>query len=288
MKLEREKVRDLLHKIINLELTDPRIIEYILENHNKIPYIDFSQFIKELGIEEIKANKFLSDNGYDNFIEFKSKFSDALVNFIRINDSSFLHQVVTFDRSEISGIINMIAEVEAKNMENMLVELDYDKFVNLIKDIMNSPELIIIGTRVSETHANYASSLLNKIGIKVKKIISADTSSFDNIQNYDRSSLVIAFGFKRYPKETIKLLNYFNRKNFKIISITDEPDSPLCNFSNYSIFVQAHSLAYTDSFINGLILINAIAIAIGKMNKDMVVRRLRDFEETAKTMDYFW
>ena len=88
------------------------------------------------------------------------------------------------------------------NMRNMFNSLDYDKFINLIKDIMSFPELIIIGTSISHS-SQYASYILNKIGINAKKITSADSTSFDNIQNFDRSSLVIAFGFKRYPKETI-------------------------------------------------------------------------------------
>ena len=173
-------------------------------------------------------------------------------------------------------------------MSNLLASLEHDKFCQLIEDIITTPEVIIIGTRASITLAQYASYILNKIGINVKKITSADTSSFDNIQNFDRSSLIIAFGFHRYPKETIKLLNYFNRKNFKIISITDNSKSPLCNFSSYSIFIQAYSLAYTDSFINGFVLINTIAIAIGKIDNKKVIKRLNDFEETAKSLEYYF
>jgi len=288
MKYDDEKLRELLSKVINLEITDSRIIKYIIENYYKMLNIDFSQFIKELNIEEQEVYEFLKNNGYKDFYDFKYKLSDSILNLIRDQDPSLLKNITSIDKEEIRNILSTVIEVENKNMRDMLNSLEYDKFVNLIKDIMSFPELIIIGTRVSAILAQYTSYILNKIGINVKKITSADSTSFDNIQNFDRSALVIAFGFKRYPKETIKLLNYFSRKNFKIVSITDEPDSPLCNLSNYSIFVQAHSLAYTDSLVNSLALINAIAIAIGKLDNKKVVKRLREFEETAKTLDYFW
>lgn len=215
MKYGKEKVREVLSEIINLESIDSKIVDYIIENHKEILYISYSQFVKGLNIKEEDANTFLKSNGYDSFTEFQSKLSDCIFNLIRANDPSYLKQILSINKTEIMDILSTIAELENRNMSDMLASLDYDNFVNLIKDILNSPELIIIGTRVSVTHAQYASYMLNKIGIKVKKITSADTSSFDNIQNYDRSSLVIAFGFKRYPKETIKLLNYFNKKNFK-------------------------------------------------------------------------
>lgn len=288
MKYGNEKLRDLLSEVISLELTDSKIINYIIKNYYKMLNISFSEFVDNLSIEEEEAYEFLRNNGYDNFNDFRNKLSHTILRFIRDKDPSLLKNIKSIDKEEIRNILSAVIEVENQNMRNMFNSLDYDKFINLIKDIMSFPELIIIGTRVSAILAQYASYILNKIGINVKKITSADSTSFDNIQNFDRSSLVIAFGFKRYPKETIKLLNYFSRKNFKIVSITDGPESPLCDFSSYSIFVQAHSIAYTDSLVNSLALINAIAITIGKADNNRVVKRLRDFEETAKTLDYFW
>jgi len=288
MENEEEIVQEYLSKIINLGITDTKITKYIITKYNDIPYLNFAQFMKDSNIEKEEAEKFLKDNGYNNFAEFQSNVAKFIISMLRANDTSDLSHNTSFSKSDIADIFKTIFEVETSNMSNMISSLNYDKITDLINDIITSTEVIIIGTRASITLAQYSSYILNKIGINVKKITSADTSSFDNIQNFDRSSLVIAFGFPRYPKETIKLLNYFNRKNFKIISITDNINSPLCNFSSYSIFVQAYSLAYTDSFINGLALINAIAIAIGKIDNKKVIKRLNDFEETAKSLEYYF
>jgi DNA-binding MurR/RpiR family transcriptional regulator len=288
MEYEGEKIKNSLLQLINLDVTDPKIVNYILSKCNYIPYLNFSQFMKDLNINEEEATRFLKDNGYNYFTEFQSNVSKCIFNLINSNDVSYLSHAESFNKSDIIDILRTNVEVELDNMNNMLSTLDYDKFAKLIDDIINSPEVIIIGTRASITLAQYASYMLNKVGIKVNKITSADTSSFDNIQNFDRSSLVISFGFPRYPKETIKLLNYFNRKNFKIISITDSEKSPLCNFSSYSIIVKAYSIEYTDSFINGIILINTIAIALGKIDNKKVVKRLNEFEETAKNLEYYF
>ncbi len=284
---EKKLVKNALHKVINTEKSGAQIIEYILDKYLEIPYINFAQFMKDLNLSENDANKFLISNGYKDFLQFQHNFSELIISLIPKSESvSCLSGILT--ESDIKNIFTSVADAEAYNMSNLLASIEVDKFSSLIHDILNSPEVIIIGTRASITLAQYASYMLNKIGINVKKITSADTSSFDNIQNFDRSSLVIAFGFKRYPKETIKLLNYFSRKNFKIISITDNSSSPLCNFSSYSIYIQAYSLAYTDSFVNGMVLINALALTIGKIDNKKVVKRLNDFEETARSLEYYF
>lgn len=286
MKFEEEKLINSISCLINIESTDSKIKDYMFENFNDLPYKNYAQFLKDLNISEDEGDKFLNSNGYKDFSDFKLKISESIFKLIPNNDVLFLDKI--FSTEDIKDILISNIDVEESNMESMLSNMDYDKLTNLIFDIINSPEVIIIGTRASITLAHYASYMLNKIGINVKKITSAGTSSFDNIQNFDRSSLVIAFGFPRYPKETIKLLNYFNRKNFKIISITDNEKSPLCNFSSYSIFVKAYSIGYTDSFINGMILINTIALAIGKIDTKKVIKRLNDFEETAKSLEYYF
>jgi len=288
MEHEEERVKEYLSKIINIEATDNKITKYILTKYNDIPYFNFAQFMKDLKIGEEEAEIFLKDNGYNNFAEFQSNVTKCIIDLIHTSDNSYLYPNTSINKSNIEDIFKTIIEVETSNINDMISSINYNKVTDLINDIITSPEVIIIGTRASITLAQYASYILNKIGINVKKITSADTSSFDNIQNFDRSSLIIAFGFPRYPKETIKLLNYFNRKNFKIISITDNVNSPLCNFSSYSIFVQAYSLAYTDSFTNGLALINTIAIVIGKIDNKKVIKRLNDFEETAKSLEYYF
>ena len=49
----------MLSKLINLELTDSKITNYIIENYYKMLNISFSQFINDLSIEEEEAYEFL-------------------------------------------------------------------------------------------------------------------------------------------------------------------------------------------------------------------------------------
>ena len=46
--------------------------------------------------------------------------------------------------------------------------------------------------------------------------------TLDNIINIDRSALVIAFGFPRYPKPTIVATRFLKNRGYKIVSITDK------------------------------------------------------------------
>jgi DNA-binding MurR/RpiR family transcriptional regulator len=285
MELKNERFINLISSLVNTESKYENIKDYIVSNFKEIPYMNYSQFVHDLNISQEYADNFLNENGFSSFSDFRMKITEIIFDMIHNNEALFDEN---FNKEDIKDILSLNIEVEENNMKSMLSSIDYNNLNTLIFDILNSPEIIIIGTRASTTLAHYSSYMLNKIGINVKKITSTGTSSFDNIQNFDRSSLIIAFGFHRYPMETIKILNYFSRKNFKIISITDNEKSPLCKFSSYSLFVKAYSIGYTDSFTNSLVLINTIALAISKIINKKVIKRLNDFEETAKNLEYYF
>lgn len=286
---DEKKFKEILSQVIDLSITDTRIIEKIIRNYRYFPFFNYPQFLREIDLSHEEAIAFITSNGYQTFSEMQTNIARVMLDYFpnltleeQMNKESLLFE------EEISNIVKEIAELEINNIQHMLRSFNVQNINKLIRELATSPEVIIIANRISIPLANYASSIWNRIGINVKTITSADTCIFDTVHNYDRSSLVIVFGFWRYPKDTLKLMNYFKRKNFEIVAITDNEKSPLVYLSKYSIFVRGDSLIYTDSYVNAIILLNSIAIALCRLNQDKVVKRLYEFEETAKNLDYYF
>lgn len=286
---DEKKFKEILSQVIDLSITDTRIIEKIIRKYRYFSFFNYPQFLREIDLSHEEAIAFITSNGYQTFSEMQTNIARVMLDYFpnltleeQMNKESLLFE------EEISNIVKEIAELEINNIQHMLRSFNVQNINKLIRELATSPEVIIIANRISIPLANYASSIWNRIGINVKTITSADTCIFDTVHNYDRSSLVIVFGFWRYPKDTLKLMNYFKRKNFEIVAITDNEKSPLVYLSKYSIFVRGDSLIYTDSYVNAIILLNSIAIALCRLNQDKVVKRLYEFEETAKNLDYYF
>lgn len=283
------KFREMLSQVINLDIADTKIVERIIKNYRYFPFFNYPQFLREIGLSHEEANTFLLLNGYQNFTEMQSKMSEVMLEYFpALTPEEQINKENLLPEEEITRIVKDLAELEINNITHMVSSLNFQDINKLVKDLVTSPEIIIIANRISVPLATYASNIWNRTGINVKTITSADTCTFDTIPNYDRSSLVLAFGFWRYPKDTLKLMNYFKRKNFKIVAITDNEKSPLIHLAEYSLFVKGASLIYTDSYVNALILLNTIAIALCEIDKKKVIKRLYEFEDTAKNLDYYF
>ena len=222
---EEDKFRKMLSKVISLDTIDERVIERIIKKYRYFPFSIIRSFLREIGLSHNEANELILSNGYESFTELQSKVAEIILEQFNDTDKQSIEEEVISDE-EITRIIEDLAELEINNINHMKATFSIENIKRLIKDLASSPEIIIIANRISVPVATYASNILNRIGINVKAITSADTCSFDTIPNYDRSSLVLAIGFWRYPKDTLKLMNYFKRKNFKIVAATDNKESP--------------------------------------------------------------
>lgn len=280
--MNENNIKDSIIKIFKGKEVDEVIVNYIVENYNSIIYMTFEKFCYQINCSSERMESFLKDVDFQDFNQLK----DAIQN-IRSENCYYDGNDEYICRDKVLGTVNELVNIELNNIFDFKNNIDINLVMRLINDILNSEDVVLVGTRASTPLVTYAAYIFNKIGIRTTKIDSADTSYFDIIPNLDRTTLIIAFGFSRYPKGTIRLLNFLKKKGFKIVSITDYIQSPLINFSEYSLIIKANSYDYTDSYIGVMLLINTLIISMGKMDNKRLIKRLKEYDETAQNLGYF-
>jgi DNA-binding MurR/RpiR family transcriptional regulator len=98
----------------------------------------------------------------------------------------------------------------------------------------------------------------------------------------------MAFGFARYPKETIKILGFFRKRNFRIISITDNNLSPLARLSDIVLTIPCESISFTDFFAVPMSLVNILVISVSQLDEETSLKHLNEFENIAKDMGFYF
>ncbi len=257
------------------------ILEYIVKNNSAMTYMCSEKFCYECDCSDYELDQFVAAAGFRDYNQLK-EFVKETINSVDAENGFNVSMEDTITR-----VAEDLVNIEMGNMLDFKQSLDKKTVLRLVEDIINAPEVVILGTRASEAVISYAVYILNKIGIRATKLDSANTNYFDHINNIDRSALVIAVGFARYPKATIVAVNHLKRKGFKIASITDFTRSPLVSLSEYSIILKSSSREFTDSYSASMLLLNLVVITIQKCNKEFVEKKLREFDETAFNMDYY-
>ena len=263
------------------ERLNRQILDYIINNNSAMTYMGAEKFCYECDCTDYQLEEFICMAGFRDYSEMK-EFVGRIINSADTEteyDSSMENMV--------EQVVENLVSIEMGNMLDFKQNVDRKNILRLVQDIISAPEVVLLGTRASEPIMSYGVYILNKIGIRATKLDSANTNYYDQVNNIDRSAMVIALGFARYPKATIVAASNLKRKGFKIASITDFVRSPLVNLSEYSIIVRASSREFTDSYVSAMLLLNLIVVIIQKCNGEYVEKKLKEYDENAFSMDYY-
>lgn len=271
---------------LNLNEKEYKLAEYIKENYKKISFLDIFDISKILDTNISDIEEYIKKLGFKNYEDFR--------NFIRNFSMSELKSTDRFEFSlinanpKITNIKNSVISKEISNLTKLMDDFDEISFYSIIEQIIKAPEIILIGTRSSSIIVEYAEQMFNKLGKKTTKFTSGATSNFDKFSLFDTSALVISIGFARYPKETVVITNFFKKRNFKIISITDNAMSPLAPLSDIVFTIPCESVSITDFYGTPISVINIIIILLSQIDKENSINNLSKFEDISKDFGFYF
>ena len=192
------------------------------------------------------------------------------------------------NQAEKNKVLERLAEIEMDNIKEFADTLELDKVDQLLEDIDRSGEVIFLASRASSVLADYSSYMFNKIGIKAVGYDVSDTKVIDTLRNVDRTSLVIAFAFPRYPKSAITTARYLKTRGFRVVGITEGEASPLKPFSDYWFDIKCDVYAFTDSYSAVMLLINYLVALYSICHEEDSMRQLKEFNEVAKQFEFYF
>lgn len=263
-----------------------KIYNYIKENYKRVSFMNIDEICLELNLNKESINNFSSKVGFESYESLRNNLRQVIMT--KLKSTERFQFSLDPKKIDINRITDIVVSEEIKNLTNLLGSINEDILREIVREVINTEDMIVIATRASAPIAIYAEYIFNRIGKKTRKITSGGTENFDSIGTIERNTLVLAFGFARYPKETVRALNFFKKRNFKIISITDNSMSPLVHFSNLVLTVPYESVSFTDSYAVPISIINILVILLSQYDKEKTLKHLNEFENIAKDMGFFF
>lgn len=258
---------------------EEKILDYIIGNFDSVTFMSAEKLCYAAGCTETELQQFCAAFGAGSLLELMGLLREAV--YSQMDDSEGLHG------RELRDITDMMVRYEMRNITDYSAGLDVALVDRLAQDLMLATEVYVVGVRSSAPMSIYAAHILSVAGVKVRKIDVAE-NYVDGVVNMDRAGLVLALDFTRYHKGTLVLLNMLRKNGFNIAAITDSPDAPVARVANYSICLPRRSHDFTDSFVTSTMLLNTLAVYIGLKDKDALVSRLRQYDETTQSLEFYF
>ncbi len=272
----------------SLKLNDYELVfaKYIKENYKKISFLDMMDVCKILTIDEKHIISYINKIGFNEYEEFRNIVRDLAMSELKSTDR-FEFSLINFN-PKINNIKNLIINKEIANLNKLMDNFDESTFYSIIEEIIKAPEIIVVGTRSSSIIAIYVEHMFNKLGKKTTKIISGASENFDKFSGFSNDALVLSIAFARYPKETVRITNFFKKHNFKIIALTDNVMSALTPLSDITFTIPCESISITDFYATPMSIINIIIVLLSQIDKEGSISNLNKFEDIAKDLGFYF
>ena len=241
-------------KIPSLSAGQRKVAEYILNNKDEFSYATLAKLSKDISVSETTVIRFAYSLGFDSFSAMQQKLREEILS------------------------------VPQRNVEGQIQNQTFYQ-----KALLNADHILVTGARSSYHAANWFGNRLNLLLGNTHIIQEFYDPRFDLLNHITDKTVVISIAFARYTKWTYRYADSAKKMGATLVSITDSVSSPFFNISDYTILAAPvkDSMGFSSP-ICMYCLFDAIISKIHDERKDMIVERLKQYEDTYRDFDMYY
>ncbi|MBW6409400.1 MurR/RpiR family transcriptional regulator [Clostridium weizhouense] len=280
--INNEEIKDLMRliqiKFSKLSKGQKLIAEYILKNYDKAAFMTAAKLGVSVGVSESTVVRFANELGFSGYPKLQKALQELIKNKLTTVQRLELQNDYFTDGDALKGVLKS----DMENIRATLEKINHNVFEDVVKSIFEADKIYIIGLRSSTALAEFLGFYLNIILQNVRVVSYGISDIFEQLINIGERDLIIGIGFPRYAAKTIDVLDFAQGRGAKVVALTDSLLSPLASKSDYALIAQSNMASFVDSLVAPLSVINALIIAVGMREKDVISNTFGNLEQIWK------
>jgi DNA-binding MurR/RpiR family transcriptional regulator len=252
-------IRLIQSKFHNLSKGQKIIAQFIMNNYDKAAFMTAAKLGERVGVSESTVVRFANAIGFIGYPQLQKQLQEM----VKTRLTTVQRIEMTSDYTNEESVLKNVLKADMENIRATLDEINYGAFENVVKAIIESKSVYIIGLRSSTALSEFLGFYLNLIMDKVHVVTYTIGDIFEQLFRINDQDLVIGMGFPRYSARTISALEYCKSRGAKVVAITDSLLSPLASNADYTLVAKSNMESFVDSIVAPLSVLNALIIAVG-------------------------
>jgi len=209
-----------------------RIIgEYVKGNPRKVVFMTVAELARACEVSEATVVRFVGQLGYEGYADFQQSLRDFVDTELTLLDRVNLTDMLEPGAERFRRVVSE----EIDNLRQLYEHADFDQMEQVVSLLHRSPQIYVIGSRLSYTLAYYLGWSLTKVrgGIQIFK--GSDRTTIDWLTIAPAGVLVIIIALSRYPNELIRLAKLAKRLGQHLLVLTDSSACPIIHEADQSL-----------------------------------------------------
>jgi DNA-binding MurR/RpiR family transcriptional regulator len=210
------------------------LADFIVQNPRQAVFLKTRELAASCGVSEATVVRFVAQLGYGGYSDFIQELREVVDTELTLLDRVELVSKSGPGAERMGKVVNE----EIDNLKNFYQKLDLEAVAQAVEHLIKSPQICVIGSRLSYTFAYYLGWSLTKIRGNIRILRGSDSTTIDWLATAPKDSLVVMFATSRYPNELIRIAKLVRRLNLQLIVISDNNLCPVNQFAMLSIVVR--------------------------------------------------
>lgn len=250
--------------------------DYVKENPRKVMFMTVAELAKACEVSEATVVRFVGQLDYEGY----SDFQQSLREFVDT-------ELTLLDRLDIKDMLEPGAErfrrvvsEEIDNLRQLFEHMDIEAMERVVSLLYDSPNIYVIGSRLSYTLSYYLGWSLTKVrgGIQIFK--GSDRATIDWMTIAPADVLVVVIALSRYPNELVRLAKLARRLGQRLVVITDSTACPIIREADESLVAPSPHIPLFGTPTAISCLINYLVMELAAHYGDALKRHQEKLEQS--------
>jgi DNA-binding MurR/RpiR family transcriptional regulator len=246
----------MLQKLPNLPGKTRRVTEYLLSNMRQAAFKSIGDVAAELQVSKAQLVRVARVLGFEGYSELKSCLQKTILE--QINPAALLVKA--------SGMKDELPEkilhAERANIEDTWTQIDMDRVAEYCRMVENARSNVFVGWGISSLVMELAYMRFCVMGLPSMLIKRGSLSIVEQMRCVPKDSLMMVCEMPSYAVDVTEAVEEGHENGVKIVTITDSPAAPVCNYASLSFFVSAASPTFGSSIMGSVFLMNLLTSSL--------------------------
>lgn len=260
-----------------------RLADFVLSNTATVAFMTAQELGDAMGVSDAAVVRFAQTLGFRGFPELRSALRDIVLEQV---GSSALAAPTSETPSTGPELLRKVFEKDCELIEQTAALADWPTYERIARRLLEAPRIWVTGHASSYPLAHYLAIILNQALGTARVVAIGVGDGFDQLLTADSRDVMIGFGFLRYIRYTVEIMEAAKARGVHLVAITDSATvSPLAPLADEVLLIVQDFVSVNWSNAGALSVINALQRAVAQLGGDRTREMLRRWDESLRTFN---
>jgi DNA-binding MurR/RpiR family transcriptional regulator len=227
-----------------------RVAEYFLTSPTELAFLSIGEVAEKLNVSKAQLVRVARMLDFDGYATLKTAVKNSVIS--QLTPSALVKQEAGDD------IPTNICRLEHANIDETLNNLSLEDIVQFCRKVKDADVIYCVGWGISALVAENLYTRLLELGLRGVLMKRGSTALIEQARAVSTSDLIVVCELPSYVIEVTESIKYAHEKGAKIVTITDSPAAPVCQYSDVQLHISDNTSTFGSSLVSTVFLVHVL------------------------------